>query len=187
MFCWKSNLIWLLALLSLSGCGGFYTYDKYFGPEESDGWSKRWDYSRDSSYSCSRRTAVFQSSELSARRTAYGVLGVPVLPVSETLIEENQEAVLGFVLLFRDAPPATCSVTDVRIVTAPNSLEVKPSTAAMDYKVSEREYRCKYQFDMKQASVTEFSLIVSREKNGCQSPLLKVKRTSGYLYRFYPP
>lgn len=186
MFCWKNNLICLLTLLSLSGCGGFYTYDVYFGPEESDGWSRRWDYSRDSSYSGSGRTAVFRSSELSARRTAYGVLGIPVLPASKTLMEENEEAVLGFGLLFLDAPPATCSVNDVRIVTTHNPLEVRPSTAAMDYKMSEQEYHCKYQFDMKQASVTEFSLIVSREKIGRQSPLLKVKRMSGYLYRFSP-
>lgn len=186
MFFWKSNLIWFLVLLSLSGCGGFYTHDTYFGPEESDGWSRRWDYSRDSSYSYSGRTVVFQASELSARETAHGVLGIPILPASKTLIEENQEAALGFVLLFREAPPATCSATDVRIVTTHSSLELEPSTTAMDYRVSELKYRCKYQFDMKQASVTEFSLIVSKEKIGHQSPLLKIKRTSGYLYRFHP-
>jgi hypothetical protein len=99
-------------------------------------------------------------------------------------MEENQQEVLGFGLLFRNTPPATCTVNDVRIVTTHNALEIKPSIAAMDYEVSDREYHCKYQFDMEQASVTEFLLVVSREKIGCESPLLKIKRTLGYQYRF---
>lgn len=179
-------LIILSMFFNLVGCGGYYTYDVYFGPEESDGWRISWANSRISSFSCSGHTVIFPSTVTYSRKTADAVLGVPVSSDSETIKRENVTASLGLQLKYLDTPPAICSINDVQIQLAEDGSEIKPTTANSYYKLNESEYFCGYIFDIEQSSVEKYSVIILSEKIGCDSPRLNVKRKSEYRYGASP-
>jgi hypothetical protein len=185
------RILLIAVLLQLTGCGGgsYYTHDVFFEQRDTEGWRKNstwWEGPRGSNYSCGDVKATYVSQALTSKATAHAFLGIPIVPTDKGPVrvgpqKEDPATKLQIALRYTNARTDGCAIEDVRVTVDSAGKPARIIDANLFGKPIKGSLECRYVVDVQQAGVDAFSLQVSPGKLGCEAPVLRLKRNSGYL------
>lgn len=184
MYKLTSLIIFLVSILILSGCGGYYTKESYYGAKKSQGWLIPVGDNRLSTYKCESASIRLMPSSFSVQRTSEALLGIPVIPSDEKFRTSNSDDKVRVRFEYRGSR-SSCTSQDLSMSIGERRLN--PTSSSKYYEIPpEGKIYCEYEFNEFVSKLSEYSVVVSPEVIGCEVPELYLSKVTDSIYNFSP-